>query len=94
MILMRCTKAPDASGPFRYVLLDEEGVASKSGARLFTSRGAFLAELARIGEPKEAVKGLGEDPTDAGAKPGSAASAEDAAAADGDDNPPAVAAVM
>ncbi len=93
-ILGCLAQAPDASGPFRFVLLDDEGVASKSGARLFTSRAAFLTELARIGEPKEAVKGLGEDPNDAGARSGAAAPAEDPAAGEGDDHPPAVAVVM
>ena len=85
---------PDAGGAFRFVLLDEEGVATKSGARLYTSRAAFLAELARIGEPKQDVKGLGEDPSDAGARSGGAAPSEDPAAGEGDDHPPAVAAVM
>lgn len=72
------------------MLLDEESVTAKSGARLFTSRPAFLEELARIGEPRETVKGLEDDPP---ANSGAPAK-EDASNGDGDEQAPAAAVVM
>ncbi|CAL8462417.1 g1950 [Coccomyxa elongata] len=44
-------ETPDADSGFKYVLLDEEGVVSKTGARLFTCKAQFLEELRRQGEP-------------------------------------------
>lgn len=86
-------QAPDAGGAFRFVLLDEGGVTSKSGARLYTSRATFLAELARIEEPREGVKGLGKDAGDeGGAKTGNPAGEDHPA--DSEDPPPAAAVVM
>ncbi len=74
------------------MLLDEEAVTSREGGRLFTSRASFLEELARIGEPKEAVRGLGEDP--AASKPDGAEKEDGQQGSEGDDHPPAAAFVM
>ncbi len=49
-------QTPDANSGFKYVLLDEEGVVSKTGARLFTSKAQFLEELRRQGEPLDGLK--------------------------------------
>lgn len=53
-------QAPDADGAFKRVLLDEEGVVNKTGARLFTSKSAFIEELRRQGEPVDGLKLVGE----------------------------------
>lgn len=60
-------KAPDADSKFRYVLLDEGGVTNKSGARLFTSRAALVAELKAQGEPLNGLKFALEDGCDGAA---------------------------
>jgi hypothetical protein len=54
-------QAPDADSSFRHVLLDEAGVTSQAGARLFTCKAAFIAELNRQGEPLDQVRFVGEE---------------------------------
>ena len=45
------------------MLLDEEGVVNKTGARLFTSKAALLDELRCQGEPTDGLKLGAEGPS-------------------------------
>ena len=49
-------QTPDADSGFKHVLLDEEGVVNKTGARLFTSKAQFLEELRRQDESPAGLK--------------------------------------